>query len=271
MAVMAGSDPDDPVTRDAEAHPQNMAPDSNPLLLRGKRLGILMPSDEDGAGRVFASALAALRAAGADIVPIPAFDRPLGSGADESVLLEYDLKHDLNAYLAGLPPGQPKTLADLIAFNQSSPRELALFGQDLFESAQARGDITDPQYQAVLARLKPSMQALLNNTFEQYHLDALIQPTEPPAFRIDLVRGDNQAGGNSSGVPAIAGTPHLTLPMGQVKGMPVGLSLIGRQWGDGALLMLGSAVEAALPARAAPSFRSSVELEPDPALDPVRP
>ena len=271
MAVMVGNDPADSMTNDADAHRQGLVVDLTSANLKGKRLGVISPADDTAVGRVFAATLDRLRAAGAEIVPVPGFDRPAGSGADESLLLEYDLKHDLNAYLASLAPGQPKTLADLIAFNQTSPRELALFGQDLFESAQARGDITDPQYQAVLARLKPSMQALLSRTFEQYHLDALIQPTEPPAFRIDLVRGDSQAGGNSSGVPAMAGTPHLTLPMGQVKGMPVGLSLIGPQWADGALMMLGSAVEAALPAHVAPTFRSSVELEPDPALDPERP
>jgi amidase len=269
VSIMAGSDANDPATKDADSHKPELTADLASATLRGKRLGVIVPPDTTDVGRLFASALAALHAAGAEIVPIPEFDRPPGSGADQSLLLEYDLKHDLNAYLASLPPGQPKSLADLIEFNRNSPRELVLFGQDLFEAAQARGDVSDAQYQEVLTRLKPSMRALLDRTLAQFHVDALIQPTAQPAFRIDLVRGDNRTGGGAAGVPAIAGYPHLTLPMGQVKGLPVGLSLIGPQWGDGALLAMGYAAQKALPTRRPPLFKHSIEAEPLPAIDPV--
>jgi len=269
MSVMAGSDAADPATGDADSHRQRLSADLASATLRGKRLGVIVPPDVTDVGRLFVSTLARLRAAGAEIVQIPEFKRPPESGSDETLLLEFDLKHDLNAYLATLPPGQPKTLADLIQFNRNSPRELELFGQDFFEAAEARGDLSAPQYREVLARLKPSMQALLDDTFAQFHVDALILPTAPPAFRIDLVRGDNHTGGSSAGAPAIAGYPHLTVPMGQVKGMPVGLSLIGPQWGDGTLLLLGSAAAKSLSARRTPLFRRFVESAFATALDPV--
>ena len=161
-------------------------------------------------------------------------------------------------------------MADLIAFNRASPRELELFGQDKFEAAQARGDLSDPAYQATLARLQGGTRSLLDASFAHYHVDALIEPTAEPSFRIDLVRGDSHSGGNSAGIPAIAGYPHLTLPMGAVKGLPVGVSLVGPRWSEAVLLALGAAAEKALPARRPPHFRPSVESQDRSALDPAK-
>ena len=270
LAAMAGSDTDDPATAEADTRRQDYARALSVATLKGKRLGVIVPPDETGMGRVFAAALAALTAAGAEIVPIPDFAQPPGTGADEALVLEFELKHDLNAYLASLPPGGPRTLADLIAFNRASPRELELFGQDMFEAAQARGDLSDPAYQAALARLQGGTRSLLDASFAHYHVDALIEPTAEPSFRIDLVRGDSHSGGNSAGVPAIAGYPHLTLPMGAVRGLPVGVSLVGPRWSEAALLALGAAAEKALPARRPPRLRPSVESQDRSALDPAK-
>jgi amidase len=264
LAAMAGSDPADPVTAPADAQIRDYA--AAGATLAGKRLGVLLPVADTEADRVFLDALKALEAAGAEIVPATDFMIPPGSNADETALLQTEFKSDLNSYLATLPAGQPdtqpKNLAEIIAFNAANPRELALFGQDTFEKSQARPDLADPEYQATLARLVPGMRALLERTFAQYRLDALVQPTNGPAFRIDLVRGNNSSGSSSS-VPAIAGTPHLTVPMGMVRGLPVGISLSGLAWSEAQLLALGAAVEKVLPARKAPQFLPSLETTPE--------
>jgi len=269
LTVMAGSDPDDLATADADAHRLDYAHALSGASLKAKRLGVIVSAGDDITGPVFAHALALLSAAGAEIVPIPDFLQPPDTSADEALVLEFELKHDLNAYLASLPPGQPRTLADLIAFNAASSRELALFGQDKFEAAQARGELSDPAYQAALARLQSGTRSLLDATFAQYHVDALIEPTAEPSFRIDLVRGDARSGNSSAGVPAIAGYPHLTLPMGQVKGLPVGLSLAGPRWSEATLLGLAAAAQKALPARRPPHFLPSVESQDRAALGPA--
>ena len=269
LAAMAGSDPLDPATAAADRHRRDYVRALAGASLKGKRLGMIAPPEDSIPANLFATALAALAAAGADIVPIPDFLQPPGTSADEGLVLEFELKHDLNAYLASLPPGQPRSLAALIAFNSASPRELALFGQDEFEAAQARGDLSDPAYRAAQARLQSGTRALLDKTFARYHLDALIEPTAEPSFRIDLVRGDSHSGNNSAGVPAIAGYPHLTLPMGEIKGLPVGLSLVSPRWSEATLLALAAAAEKALPARKPPQFWPSVEEQARSALDPV--
>lgn len=269
LTAMAGSDPDDAATAEADTYKQDYAQALSAASLKGKRLGVVVPVDDTGTGRVFAAALAALAGAGAEIVPIPDFTQAADRSADETLVLQFELKHDLNAYLAALPQGQPRTLADLIAFDRASSRELVLFGQETFERADARGDLSDPGYQEALTRLQSAARALLDNSFAQYHVDALVEPTAEPSFRIDLVRGDAGSGSVSAGVPAMAGYPHLTVPMGQVKGLPVGLSLVGPRWSEDGLLALGAAAEKALPARVPPHFWPSVESEDHAGLDPA--
>ncbi len=269
LTVMAGADEVDPATVQADAHKQDYAALLATATLKGKRLGVVVPADNSDTGQLFAGALAALAAAGAEIVPVPEYAPSAERTADENLVLEFELKHDLNAYLASLPAGQPRTLAELIAFDRATPRELMLFGQERFEAAQARGDLSDPLYQAALARLQSGTRAMLDQSLAQYHLDALIQPTTEPSFRIDLVRGDVPSGGSAAGIPAMAGYPHMTLPMGQVRGLPVGVSLVGPRWSEAALLALGKAAEKALPPRQPPRFWPSVESQDHAGLDPV--
>jgi amidase len=173
--------------------------------------------------------------------------------------LDTELKADLNAYLATLPPGiGPHTLSDIIAFNKASPRELALFGQDTFETADATPGLADPAYLAARDGLKAASRAALDGLFTRYRLDALIRATDDAAFRVDLVKGDNDSS-DASTLPATAGYPHLTVPMGFVRGLPLGLSFIGPAWSDAALLQLGAAFERAAPARQPPRFIPTLE------------
>ena len=261
LSVMSGSDAADPATAKADANKSDFAALSG-ASLQGKRLGVVMPprdgpvSDTD---LLFAQALTALKARGAEIVEISDFVTPPQLAADEKLVLQYDFKNDLNAYLASLPASPIPTLSDLIAYNAASPRETALFGQDIFVASNARDDLGSPTYVQAHDELKSLATGALDDLFARYRLDALIRPTAEPAFRLDIARSNSFGGGDFTGLAAEAGYPHLTVPMGAVQGLPVGLSFIGPAWSDALMLALGYGFEQATGARKAPAFLPSLE------------
>jgi len=265
LTGMAGSDPADPATHDADAHATDYAAAIAGATLRGKRIGVLrfatgqLPQVDD----LFAKALAAMRAQGATIVEIRDFKPDPKMSDDELLVLLTELKADMKTYLASTPASvKSRTLADLIAFNRATPRELALFGQELFEQAQKTKGLSDPAY---LAARKRSQQAAgadgIDKLIDANRLDALVAPSDGPAWRTDVVTGDHTIGSADS-LPAIAGYPHLTVPMGLVRGLPVGISFIGKAWTEATLLGLGAAYEAATKKRRPPTYAPSVETTP---------
>jgi len=268
LEVMAGSDPADAATASADTNRRPYAAALDKGASSSKRLGVIIPPGMTPTDKLFARALETLRAAGAEIVPVPDFTTPADMTQNQATVLNFELKSDMGAYLASLPPGGPKSLGDLIAFNASSARELAVFGQERFEMAAATGTLSDPAYTRAHDVLGAGTRALIDSTLERYRLDALIRPTAEPAFRVDAVRGDN-IGGSAAGVPAMAGYPHLTVPMGMVDGLPVGLSVIGPAWSESLLLALGADFERQAAARRPPQFLPSLELPAAAELTPV--
>jgi amidase len=213
---------------------------------------------------VFKKALATLTAAGATLVEIEKFPHDQDIGKLEELVLMTELKADLNAYLATTAPDQvpSRTLADLIAFNkQHAEAEMPLFGQDHFETAELTKGLDDPAYLTAKAdahRLAgpEGIDAML----QANKLDALIAPTLGPAWLIDPVLKDRFLGGDVGSPPAVAGYPHLTVPMGQVDGLPVGLSFVGPAWSEAQLLAYGYAFEQAAHARVAPTYAPSAQI-----------
>jgi amidase len=263
LAAMAGSDAEDPATSEADARRADYAALTG-ASLTGKRLGVIVPPPEQlnpAVGALLEQAFAILRAQGATVILIEAFVRPPGASEEESTVLKYELKHDMAAYLQSLPGTGPKTLDDLIAFNAASPRETVLFDQDYFLMSNAMGDLRDPVYVQAHDDLVKTTRALLDRTLAQNHLDALIRATDDPAFRVDVVHTDND-GPSASFLPATSGYPHLTVPMGYVNGLPVGLSFIGPAWSEAQLLGLGAAFERAANARRPPAYLPSLESTP---------
>jgi len=262
LAAMAGNDPADPATSGADAHRTDYVAALNPASLKGRRLAVVAPETGLGAtaaDSIYAQAIAALKASGAVVVEIKAPTVPPEIEKLELLVLEYELKHDLNAYLASLPPGEKvRSLADVIAFNKATPRETVLFGQEIFEETQALGDLSAPEYIAARDRLREFSRHTLDAIFSDSHVEALVEITADPAARIDTV--PHEGGGHSASFfPATSGYPHLTVPMGAVRGLPVGISFIGPAWSDAKLLALGTAFEKAMPERRAPTYIPSLE------------
>jgi amidase len=188
-----------------------------------------------------------------------------------------ELKTGLADYLKSSPaPLAVRTLADVIAFNKAhAAQEMSLFGQDIFEKAEATKGTADPDYKKARARsLEIAGKQGIDRLLEEHKVDALVGPTMPPAWKIDAVNGDQVSGGGAGSLAAVAGYPHLTVPMGLVKGLPVGLSFIGPKWSDALMLSLGYAYEQARGPIPGPTMIPAIEMSPQlaPHLEPaVRP
>jgi amidase len=229
--------------------------------LHGVRIGVVR--SDAGALPVlspaFEHALTVLREAGATLVDVEIpVDPKLGDA--ETAVLDTEFKADVNAYLADAAPAvKTRSLEALIAFDTATPAELRWFGQETFVKAQAMKGLDDPAYRDALATEKRAADTEgLGKVFAEQHLDALVTPTTGPAWRIDTVNGDS-GGASYTTLPAVSGYPHLTVPMGLVRELPVGLSFIGVPGSDGKLLGYGFAFETATTARRAPKFLKTVD------------
>ncbi|HET7816074.1 MAG TPA: amidase [Sphingomicrobium sp.] len=273
LSAMAGSDPADAATKEADGHKENYAAALNAGSLNGARIGVMRFASGFGTDGPFERAIAVLKAQGATLVEIKEFDEK-DMGANEFKVLLAEFKAGLNDYLKSSPAPIPvRSLADVIAFNKANAaREMPLFGQDIFEKAQATKGL-DADYRKARARsLEISGRQGIDRLLKEHKLDALVGPTMPPAWKIDAVNGDQISGGGAGSLAAVAGYPHLTVPMGQVKGLPVGLSFIGPKWSDTLILRLGYAYEQARGPLPPPLFLRSIEESPAiaPHLEPAR-
>ncbi|HTE46601.1 MAG TPA: amidase family protein, partial [Gemmatimonadaceae bacterium] len=234
--------------------------------LRGARIGVARKHYTGYSietDKLLERAIALMKQHGAIIVD-PA-DIATAGQTDESELdlLFYEFKADLNAYLGQLKPNVAvRSLADVMAFNtRNASRELRFFGQEIMEQSQKKGPLTDKAYLAELAKNRLLMRDKgIDATMTKFKLDALVAPTQGPAGLIDLVNGDGGGGGSFTAPAAVAGYPHVTLPMGFVRGLPVGISFVGRAWSEPTLLKLAYALEQAAPARRKPTFAPTVDL-----------
>ena len=267
LTAMVGSDPADPASAGADTHRIDYTTALDPHALRGARLGVarfLFKGFTPATLRVFNRELAVLQAQGATLVDVNDYDMEK-IGKNENLVLLTELKADLNSYLAGSPPAvTSRTLAQLIAFDDAHPQEMTWFGQGFFEKAERTKGLQDPAYvQARATNLRLAGPEGIDRLLHEHGIVALISPTQSPAWVIDLVNGDSGGAGDSS-LPAIAGYPYITVPMGEVHGLPVGLSFIGPKWSEARLLGLAYDYEQASHAARPPTFAADV-LHPRPA------
>ena len=263
LAAMVGVDPRDAVTR-GQAGRIDVAALTKlpPQALRGARLGVatnLVEGHTQGTQALFEAAVAACEAAGATVVraPLPNLDK---MGAGELDVLLFEMRHAMAAYLAEYAAaGSQRSLGDLIAFNRAHPQTLALFGQEWFEAAWAKGPLDNPAYRQALGSGRRLARTHGIDAMQRKHrLDAIVAPTCGPAGLIDPINGDGGGGAPSATMPAaVAGYPHVTVPMGQVAGLPVGLSLFGGAWQEARLLALALHFESITRHRKPPTYKVS--------------
>jgi amidase len=232
--------------------------------LQNRRIGVLRfkPGSHPEMDIVYERALSRLRAAGATLVEVQSPDSAPIEAAELKVLLS-EFKSGLNAYLAASNAAvRTRDLAQLIEFNRASAFELQLFGQDIFLQAQETAGLDDTAYRAALEESKRLAGAQgIDQMLQEQRLDLLVAPTTAAAWRVDVVSGDRNADSFTT-LAAVAGYPHLSVPMGQVHELPVGLSFIGPAWSEPLLLACGYAFERESPPIAAPKFILSLESEP---------
>ena len=263
LTVIAGSDPADAITVEADRHKTDYAAALDVNALKGKRIGVMRFASGFGTDAAFETALALLRQQGAMLVEIKKFDDS-AIGRNEQFVLLTELKTDMAKYLKDSPaPIESRSLADLIAFDKAhAQQEMSLFGQETFEEAEKTKGLDDPAYKkAREASFRAAGPDGIDRLLKQYQVVALVGPTMPPAWKIDAANGDQISGGGAGSLAAVAGYPHLTVPMGLVKGLPVGLSFIGPKWSEQLLLSLGYAYEQARGPFPSPKFYRSIEEE----------
>ena len=260
LAAIAGSDPADPATASA---PHDLAaglatPADRPLA--GVRIGVLREhfGQHEGVDAVMEQALERLVAGGAELVDPVALPTHGDFGDDEWNVLLFEFRHDLDAYLreTAAPVG---SLDALIAWNREhAGEELRWFGQEIFELAAAKPGLDDPGYLAARERAQRlAGPEGIGAVLAEHRLDALVAPTTGPAWTTDLVNGDHYGFGSSSAA-AVAGYPNITVPAGQLHGLPVGMSFIAGPWSDAELLAIARAFEDTGEGFRPPSFRATV-------------
>jgi amidase len=249
LTAMAGRDSADPASAESAGQAADYAAGLDPGALDGARIGVWRDGSAvavPAANAALDTAVARLRACGTEVidaVDLPGADK---IGEPEYAALRHEFKHDLNAYLAALPGDHPATLAELIAYNTAhAATVLEHFGQDIFEAAQATsGDLSDADYVSARTEARRLARGSLDTALASSRLDAVVSLTGSPAWLTDHVLGDHHTFGTSSPA-AVAGYPAITVPAGQVSGLPVGISLAGPAWSELRLIALAHAFELA--------------------------
>ena len=264
LGALTGVDHDDAATAASAGKSQtDYAQYCEPNGLKGARIGVARKyfGFSDAVDALMEQSLDVLKKQGATLVD-PADIETFGKFDDSELLVfMYELKADLNAYLARLGPNAPvRTLKDIIDFNdRNRQKEMPYFGQDLFLKAEAKGPLTEKEYVDALAKNHQLARTEgIDALMDKHHLDAIVAPTGGPAWLTDLVNGDHVAGG-SSNAAAVAGYPNINVTAGFLSGLPVGISFFGRAWSEPTLIKLAYSFEQATKARQAPRFLPSVQ------------
>jgi amidase len=262
LGVLAGPDPADPVTAAAQGRPADYTAFLDAGALAGARLGVWRDGPHEAGDAIMAvldRALDVLRDLGATVIDPVELPGAAGIGDSEWFSLLHEFKREINGYLRALPGHAPRSLAELIDFNiRNGSAVLAHFGQEIFLQAEATsGDPADPAAQAARAEATGRAREALDGPLAAHRLDAIVTLTANPAGLTDYVLGDNGVF-HTSGPSAVAGYPAITVPAGQVSGLPVGLSFLGPAWSEPALIGLAYAFEQASQALSWPSLQATL-------------
>ena len=264
LGAVTGADPRDGATAASEGNAYtDYTQFLDPAGLRGARIGVArsFTGFDPRVVSLFEEAIEAMRRSGAVIIDPANLPPAAWNDTLPLLLLEYEFKADLNAYLVSLGPDAPvKSLAEVIEFNERNRDvEMPYFGQERMHAAQARGPLTDEAYQSAARAIQQgNRQDGIDALMDQHDLDAIVAPTRGLAWMTDHIKGDRLEGGSSAGPAAIAGYPDISVPMGFVSGLPVGVSFFGRAWSEPTLLRVAYAFEQATHHRRPPTFPTTL-------------
>jgi len=267
LTALAGIDPRDAATAGSAGNIHDYTRYLDADGLKGARIGVVRSyfgGRNDLVSAVVEEALKVLQAKGAILVDPVELPNVAKYAQTELEVLLYELKADLEAYLAEFAPGSSiKTLKDVIDFNASNAaREMPFFGQEHFLRAVAKGGLDSKEYRDALENnQRYSREEGIDKVLKEHRLDALVAPSNGPAWLTDFIKGD-ASGGSFSSPAAVAGYPHITVPAGQVHGLPAAISFVGTAWSEPTLIRFAYAYEQASKQRRAPTFAKSVNLHP---------
>jgi amidase len=263
LTAIAGTDPKDDMTAEANAKMQDYTKFLDNAGLKGKRIGVVRSQfggRNDLASAVVEKALGVLRAQGAVLVDLAQLPGAGKYGSTELEVLQYEFKAGIASYLADYAPNSPiKSLADVLAFNEKHrDTVMPYFQQETIVASLAKAGLDSKEYLDALANNhKFSREEGIDKALKDNKLDALVAPSGSPAWLTDFIRGDFSGGGFSQAA-AVAGYPHITVPAGFVQGLPVGISFVGAAWSEPTLFAMAYAFEQASKARRTPTFAKSV-------------
>ena len=260
LGALTGVDPEDAVTLESKAKTrQDYTSFLDPNGLKGKRIGVektFLANGHEGVLALYQGAIALLKAQGATVIEVELNKQigTAGSGSGEELVLEYEFKDGVDRYLATVTDAKVKSLADVIAFNrENAGRAMPYFKQETLEKSETRGGLDSSEYTDALKKVL-SVRQIIDDIIKQNQLDAISGTTSGLAGCIDLITGDHGTGPGFSGPAAMAGYPHITVPMGTVMDLPVGISFIGGAYTEPELLTIAYAYEQASKKRVAPGF-----------------
>ncbi|WP_321515883.1 amidase [Marinifilum fragile] len=260
LEVISGADQNDEITLNEKNEAINYSTNLQKDALKGKRIGIVrkLMGFHSEVDKVIEQAIEDIKVTGAEVVDVE-LENLNQYGNEEYEVLLYEFKHDLNEYLSKCKFPIVKSLDDIIKFNeQFKDREMPWFGQEILEMANQKGDLNEKEYLEALAKSKKLSGELgIDYTLKKYNVDALIAPTNGPAWNIDLVNGDH-FGGGSSQPAAVSGYPNITVPAGFVHSLPIGISFFAEAFSEEKLIQLAYSYEQNTMHRRAPEFYSTI-------------
>ncbi len=267
LGAITGVDPRDEATfaSDSNYH-SDYTQFLDPNGLRGARIGVArnFPGFDKRVLAAFDRAVEDMKAAGVEVIDpanIPSLDNTNAFSAMQMRMLNVEFKANINKYFESLGPNAPiRSLSELITFNKKNRNlEMPFFGQELLLASQQAGSLTDPEYLEDVRTLQhQARNEGIDAVINAHRLDAIVAPTRDPAWVIDHIMGDNLSGGTSAGLAAIAGYPDISIPMGFVSGLPIGVSFFGVRWSEPTLLKVAYGYEQATNHRQAPGFMATL-------------
>lgn len=262
LTVMVSKNAADPTSMEQPVEKVNYADHLMRDGLDEKRIGVIrnpfrMHSD---LAPIFDQSVDAMQAGGAIIIDGLEFGDREGIGEAEGIVLNYEFKHYLNAYLLNAPDAvKTRSLADLIEYNQNNAsREMPYFNQEVFVESQAKGSLTHEEYLQAVLDSNQVMQRVIDTLMDEHNLDLIVMPSRNPANSQDLINGDHPSGGGTSSYAAVSGYPSITVPMGYIHELPVSLSFVGRAYSEAVMIEAAYAFEQATKVRHKPKFISYI-------------